>query len=347
MTVKGLASAETIDYLLSHIENSHKDEDVPENDLYAYIASASDTMSREYDRIRKRALADPGTAGDQGEENWAELLRGWLPSYFHVVTKGQVLGHDGRTSPQVDVIVLSPFYPKALLGKKQYLAGGVLAAFECKTTLEAKHIGDAVDTAWRVRELVPEREGTPYKELHSPVVYGLLAHSHSWTRPKSRPLVNIEKKLLDSDKASPGNPRAMLDVVCVADLATWTGARFSARVSMQRGEIALNVGTGYLVHHAGDVEHEGVTMEQSEGFTPIGTALTDLLQRLAWEHVGMRQLAQYFVVSGIQGSGHGTIRERPMDLYSGEVRSRIRRMVETDQWPGKSERWSEWRPAFP
>lgn len=71
---------------------------MPANDLYAFMASASDTMSREYERISSRAFADPGTAGNQGEENWAELLRGWLPSYFHVVTKGRILGHDGRTT---------------------------------------------------------------------------------------------------------------------------------------------------------------------------------------------------------------------------------------------------------
>jgi hypothetical protein len=35
-------------------------------------------MAEEYDRIQKRATEDPGTAGDQGEENWATLLRNWL-----------------------------------------------------------------------------------------------------------------------------------------------------------------------------------------------------------------------------------------------------------------------------
>lgn len=316
-----------------------------QNDLYEYIAGASETMSREYQRIQRRASDDPGTAGDQGEENWAALLRDWLPSYFHIVTKGQILGPEGHTSPQVDVLVLSPSYPRALLDKKQYLAGGVVAAFECKTSLKAGHVEKSVDTAARVRELLPKRTGTPYRELHSPIIYGLLAHSHSWKAPESQPLVNIENKLLESDKSRIQYPREMLDLVCVADLATWAGVRFSVQVSRQRGEIALNIGTGYLVHHAQDVEHEGVTIEQAEGFTPIGTMLTDLLQRLAWEHPEMRQLAQYFVVTGIQGSGHGTSRSWPLDLYSDEVGSRVAAMVEGDDW--SSERWTEWRPAFP
>jgi len=75
-------------------------------------------MAEEYDRIQKRATEDPETAGDQGEENWATLLRQWLPSY-----------------------------PQILLDKKLYLAGGVAVAFECKTTLKAAHVKATDETA--------------------------------------------------------------------------------------------------------------------------------------------------------------------------------------------------------
>ena len=128
----------------------------------------------------KRATEDPGTAGDQGEENWATLLRNWLPTYFHIVTKGRILCENGYASPQTDVLVLHPSYPKVLLDKKLYLAGGVAAAFECKTTLKASHVKEAVETAANIRKNLPKREGTPYKELNSNIIYGLLAHSHSW-----------------------------------------------------------------------------------------------------------------------------------------------------------------------
>ena len=87
-------------------------------------------MESEYQRIRSRALEDPGTAGDQGEENWAELLRDWLPPTYKVVTKGRILSADGRASPQVDVLVLKDVYPDKLLNKKLYLAAGVAAVFE-------------------------------------------------------------------------------------------------------------------------------------------------------------------------------------------------------------------------
>src|ERR1700733_122707 len=117
------------------------------HDIHDFVISSQKRIEAEYARIQKRAKEDPGTAGDQGEENWATLLKMWLPAYFLVVTKGRILTETGYASPQIDVLVLLPSYPKILLDKKLYLAGGVAAAFECKTTLKSAHITEAVNTS--------------------------------------------------------------------------------------------------------------------------------------------------------------------------------------------------------
>lgn len=88
-----------------------------EHELQAFLRQDVDEIASEYRRIRARAHDDPGTAGDEGEENWAALLRSWLPSSYTVVTKGRVLGVDGKASPQLDVIVLDGSYPERLLNK--------------------------------------------------------------------------------------------------------------------------------------------------------------------------------------------------------------------------------------
>ena len=62
------------------------------------------------------------------------------------------------------------FIPERLRNKKLYLAAGVAAAFECKTTLKAEHIAKAMETCVKIKSLYPVREGTPYKELHAPIV---------------------------------------------------------------------------------------------------------------------------------------------------------------------------------
>ena len=192
------------------------------HDLYDFMRQLTNEMAEEYNRIQKRAADDPGTAGDQGEENWAELLRNWLPRTYKVVTKGRIIGVDGRTSPQVDVLVLKDVYPKKLHNKKLYLAAGVAAAFECKTTLTAAHIAEAMETSVKIKDLYPNREGTPYKELHAPIIYGLLAHSHSWKGENSTPEDNIQRTLIVSDFCHVSHPRQGLDLLCVSD-CTATG----------------------------------------------------------------------------------------------------------------------------
>ena len=54
------------------------------HDLAEFMRQVSVEMASEYERIRRRTHEDPGTAGDQGEENWASLLRDWLPRTYEV-----------------------------------------------------------------------------------------------------------------------------------------------------------------------------------------------------------------------------------------------------------------------
>lgn len=44
------------------------------HDLFDFFKKANRNISDEYTRICRRVNEDPGTAGDQGEENWKELL---------------------------------------------------------------------------------------------------------------------------------------------------------------------------------------------------------------------------------------------------------------------------------
>lgn len=121
-------------------------------------------MASEYQRIFARAAEHPGTAGDEGDEgdeNWATLVLEWLLPNFHVATKGRLIGPDGSMSPQIDIPALKPFYPPKLREKKIWLADGVAAAFECKTTLRTEHLGPSVDRCREFKSLVAKRTGAP------------------------------------------------------------------------------------------------------------------------------------------------------------------------------------------
>lgn len=313
------------------------------HDLYDFMRQISHEMSAEYKRIQKRATEDPGTAGDQGEENWAELLRDWLPRNYEVVTKGRIISQDGDTSPQIDVLVLKSSYPKKMLSKKHYLAAGVAAAFECKTTLKASHISDAMSTCAKIKSFYPNRIGTPYKELHSPIIYGLLAHSHSWKGEKSTPEENIREKLSASDLASIHHPRQQLDILCVADCATWVATLMRFIGPRQIHDWAAMIqthgvngsATSAYVGHA--YSHE----QQVKQFTPIGVLVSHLSQKLAWENPELRDLADYYRMTNIAGSGEGLMRRWPASIYSDEIRSRI---IESKLSSGKL--WDEWGICF-
>jgi hypothetical protein len=313
------------------------------NDLKDFMNSATQEIENEYLRIQKRATEDPGTAGDQGEENWATLLRNWLPSTFQIVTKGRILSEKGIASPQVDIIILQPEYPKHLLDKKLYLAGGVLAAFECKVTLKANHIAEFIRNAVEIREHISNRKGTPYKELNSGILYGLLAHSHSWKGENSKPIDNIENKLWLEDELKIKHPNQIPDIICVADLATWSSTKMTfigPRLIPNWETMADKYGPNGSAT-SGYICHSKETENQSEDFSPIGAMITSILNKLAWEYPNLRSLAKYFTATNIQGSGEGRMRTWESMIYTDEIRKKVEQGLLSN---GKH--WDEWSIAF-
>jgi len=303
------------------------------HDIHDFVISSQKGIEEEYARIRKRAQEDPGTAGDQGEENWATLLRGWLPSYFQVVTKGRIITESGWVSPQLDVLVLFPSYPKILLDKKLFLSGGVAAAFECKTTLLAKHVKKAVENSAEIRRNLPKRQGTPFKELNSPIIFGLLAHSYSWKNKKSSPVKNVTEALRKGDKEVVKHPIECIDFVTVADLATWTISKMtylSPKFPSYADTLAQVYGpdgsaaTAYICHAKSQNKQSAKWEEnQREYFSPLGVLLSCLYSKLAWTFPDMRQLEEYFRKADLLGRGSGGMRLWRIGIYSEAIRERV------------------------
>ena len=319
----------------------------PRHDLHDFMVTAGQKMQDEYERIQKRSNDDPGTAGDQGEKNWRELIDKWVPPYYQVVNKGRILNERGEASPQVDVLVLHPAYPKELKDVKLYLAAGVVAAFECKVTLKASHISRAIECGKKIRQLLPKRRGTPYRELNSPLLFGLLAHSHSWKNPSSDPRGKISKVLFDQDTAIVEHPVEMLDFLCVADLGTWAAQKDAYRGPMvaksQADTEAVAVwnqnarlfGDGCAV--SGYVRQWERDLNYGIDYTPIGSFLTSLFHKLAWEDSPLRPLAKYFEGSRMgAGGGESIVRSWPLDIYSKEVRDQL------SYWRPPALDWDEW-----
>jgi hypothetical protein len=321
-------------------------EEVKSHDLFDFMLQISQEMSLEYERIQKRATEDPGTAGDQGEENWAQLLKDWLPPTYQVVTKGRIISQDGKTSPQVDVIVLKSSYPKKLLNKKVYLAAGVAAAFECKVTLKAAHITEALENCVAIKSLFTPRKGSPFKDLNTPITYGLLAHSHSWKGDKSTPVENVANKLIEEDRRLVDHPRKMIDLICVADLGSWASSKRTFLLSNKRlsSEVMLNKSGRPLVAATAYIGHTKNFENQVDHFRPVGAFIFYLFDKLAWEDEEYRSLAYYYQMTNISGAGSGRIREWNSNIFSDETKAKLERNIMGIERSilSNGESWDEW-----
>lgn len=300
------------------------------NDLIDFMLSLQKQMGDEYERISKRANKNGSHAGNEGELNWEKILSNWLPSDYHIVTKVKLMNEIGETSPEVDIAVLRPYYPKALLEKKLVLTAGVVAAFEVKNTLKAQHIKECFEKSVKIRGLI--REPLPiYKsslfkgyerELNSPIIYGILAHSHSWKGKKSMPLDIINDKIYECDLQYVTRPKEQLDIICVSDLALWSSLKRPLKMEVKVGvnDITWLPGpqTAYALLDA-DSHKKLSTSYAAQNFTPIGTMLCKLLDKLASTDKRLNDLSTYFKQVGLAPTQLFRWRQWPADCLSEEA----------------------------
>ncbi|MDW6061534.1 DUF6602 domain-containing protein [Streptomyces sp. FXJ1.4098] len=256
------------------------------HEVESYVRQATRKIQDEYERISARSAEDPGTAGDEGEENWAEVLRDWLPSSVHVVTKGRLLCADGSTSHQVDVLVLSENYPAGLLKNKMYLASEVLAVFECKLTLKRRHVVETVKRAAELKRLV-------YEQHDRDVMYGLVSHSHSWSSDEVA-TTKISELLKESDVKYVQHPNEALDVTCVANLDTWVSHCMSPM-----GEGEEDFTSGYYGSHT---EMPPGSNHFDCDPPPAGRMISSVYRYLASEDRRFVGMNLYFMRVGLVGT---------------------------------------------
>ncbi|MFG2417381.1 DUF6602 domain-containing protein [Streptomyces goshikiensis] len=312
------------------------------HELHTFLRNVTQEMSAEYERIFRRTKEDPGTAGDEGESNWASLLSDWLPADVHVATKGRILAADGTASPQVDVVVLAGDYPRKLRYKKLYLAGGVLAAFECKNTLRKNHLEKFFATAQKISKLKPVRFGNFYSESHSAITYGLLAHSHEWPPEKAAHAIDAEIKRLH---LTVDHPRELPAVISVSDLHTWEllfsplkwmdaipeplQRRIEEAGKGSESYVTKSMFMRWLPLHFAHMPEQGPQVS-SERPNPIGELLLYLLRHLANKDYDRSGMAAHYREVGLSG-GVGTISARywdPSEVYGNVLLS----ILGSDDW---------------
>jgi hypothetical protein len=196
-----------------------------------WLDRVADQLRQDYERIRgeidDRGPAAVQESGHRAEATWKQLLEDWLPPQYEIGTRKYIVADaasGGAKSRETDLVVFHPSYPHVLRANTTVLASGVVAAFSVKLTLDAAGLSEAIESAQELRRLLPGPSANTLRDqLLSPIMFGVLAHSHCWNGANSQPVVNIENRLREQHAQ---NPREQLDVVCVADLSSWFRAYF-------------------------------------------------------------------------------------------------------------------------
>lgn len=307
------------------------------------MSAVKESLNSAYLRIRARSKEDPGTAGDQAEEDWAEILRDWLPATYRIVTKGRILFADGSSSPQVDVLVLTPSYPRGLGNEKYVFAGGVVAAFECKLTLRSSDIKRAFLTASAIKRKAPVRLGTLYDELNRPPIFGLLSHSHDLSQG-DRDWDRLYKAIQKCAEECPEHPRELLDVVCVADTATISVGKHvlvGKGLSKEEKEELTEIGQESAVAALYVVQDEMKwNSERDHSGAILAGLIYELTHRMAFVDPTIRPWADHLSGLGFYG-GIGIPLYCSEDVLSDSVRRHLK-----DEG-ASAEAWSKWSPSLP
>lgn len=134
----------------------------------------------------------PGTQGDQGEGDWVDLMRDFLPSRYAV---GPIFAVDstGNESQQIDVAIydqhFSPQWFGTHDGKRFVPVESVYAVFEAKPSITKEYIEYAQEKVASVRKL--RRTSAPIihaggrfhavKADERPIIGGIVAAQSGWT----------------------------------------------------------------------------------------------------------------------------------------------------------------------
>jgi hypothetical protein len=301
---------------------------------HEWFAKLSRDIQEDWERLRPTGPEDTQKAGHGGESTWERLLSDWLPDSYEIGLRKYILPEvEGAEAFETDIIVFNPSYPEALRDREEVLAGGVAAALSAKLTLNAEGIRDGVKKAAALRRQIMMRYGSLRDELLGPFPVGLVAHSHVWKAPESTPLDNIGNALVSLDAKHATHPRECLDILCVADLATWTASRIAYSppevAAVLPGAVQDQIEHGACVTSASRAEPELSP-------PPVGVFIAHLLNQLAYRDPTLRGMVQGLSLTGTLGAGGGKARLWNLgDVYSRDVLAFIpQRLGSSPDWMG-------------
>lgn len=139
-----------------------------------------------------------------------------------------------------------------------------------------------------------------------------------------------------------------MDLICVADLATWASAYQSYSMAAWSGvewqERFQQTFEGPLGVTTTRFRYDEQLQNGVLGFTPLGVLIGQIGRRMAWRDPSLREFAGYTGIAG--GNGTGFQRPWKLDVYSDETRAGVEQGKVTNGWPGEDQ-WAGWSMVGP
>ncbi|BBZ43359.1 hypothetical protein MPRM_06400 [Mycobacterium parmense] len=260
-----------------------------------WLGAVADAVAAEYELTRRNLVgrARAQQRGHHYEALFRRLLQGWLPPQYEVGTRKYLLLERAVNrksySCETDLVIFHPSYPRELRERSEVLLSGVVAAFSVKSELSRGKLRDAITEARVVREGFERKVGTEIGELISPLIYGVLAHTHKLPGDEPRAAVT-DALLAETQKDEP--PRGQLDLVCVADLDCWYRTVNIAQNPIRPGPSAPSEGDSYYdFWHSAHQTPDTTGAAPLQNPHPIATLVIQLWAKLAVRDPQLKQIA--------------------------------------------------------
>jgi hypothetical protein len=132
----------------------------------------------------------------------------------------------------------------------------------------------------------------------------------------------------------------MLDLLCISNLATWVTSKQPLAnpadeidpVARSKFDANGSPATSYICHFG--QESFG---DLTASFKPVGVFITELLVKLAWQDIALRDIAAYFLAVEFSTASNGKVRLWPKSIYSSQLQRKLK-LSRLSQHIG----WGEW-----
>jgi hypothetical protein len=172
------------------------------------------SISSQRRHLRNFSKLNPSSVGSRGEEVWIKFFELFLPDGYTVVQTAHLIDRDNAGSPQIDILILKPGYPKIMINEGYYPLESVLAGFECKLSLTLADVRSTVEKAKRIKQMFQHEHGSIESELATPFVYGLVALGDSISVGEKCLLDKVHDLIVDESEDFE-DPTHLLDLLIV------------------------------------------------------------------------------------------------------------------------------------